>query len=215
MVPGIVARDESCRFILRLIPRINRRLILGHNTRHNTRGQADAIFYPNNTVGGDVDSFFKFDASRVPGVSTTKHLTSHNCDRRFVIMRCEEEIGMTIVTKNIFQIGGFVLILTVVAGRKMGRFVIAGIALLLVSRIRMIFARILITGRRIAKDCRAFSVRYQGLTRWADRNAATIAASGIAAYIRVIYKQPACVIRVIRITLNKDAAATQSKRDMQ
>ena len=118
---------------------------------------------------------------------------------------------MTIVTKNIFQIGGFVLILTVVAGRKMGRFVIAGIALLLVSRIRMIFARILITGRRIAKDCRAFSVRYQGLTRWADRNAATIAASGIAAYIRVIYKQPACVIRVIRITLNKDAAATPVK----
>ena len=186
---------------------MNRRLIPDRNTRHNTRGQADAIFYPNSTVGGDVDSFFKFDASRVPGVSTAKHLTSHNCDRRIVIMRCEEEIGMTIVTKKRFHIGGIVLILTVAAFRKMGRFVIAGIALLLVSRIRMIFARKLIIGRLIAKDCRAFSVRYQGLTRWADRNAATIAASGIAAYIRVVYKQPACVIRVFRITLNKDAAA--------
>lgn len=54
-------------------------------------------------------------------------------------MRCEEEIGMTIVTKKRFHIGGIVLILTVAAFRKMGRFVIAGIALLLVSRIRMIF----------------------------------------------------------------------------
>lgn len=128
-------------------------------------------------------------------------------------MRCEEEIGMTIVTKNRFQIGGIVLILTVAAFRKMGRFVIAGIALLLVSRIRMIFAKKLIIGRLIAKDCRAFSVRYQGLTRWADRNAATIAASGIAAYIRVVYKQPACVNRVVRITLNKDAAAMLAPGD--
>ena len=99
MVPGIVARDESCRFILRIIPRFNRRLIPGRNTRHNTRGQADAIFYPNSTVGGDVDSFFKFDASRVPSVSTTKHLTGYHCVRRIVTPRCEEEIGMTVLAE--------------------------------------------------------------------------------------------------------------------
>ena len=111
MVPGIVARDESCRFILRIIPRLNRRLILGHNTRHNTRGQADAIFYPNSTVGGDVDSFFKFDASRVPGVSTTKHLTGYHCDRRCVIPRCEEEIGMTVLAEIVRVVCIYIFIL--------------------------------------------------------------------------------------------------------
>ena len=97
MVPGIVARDESCRFILRTIPRINRRLI----PVLNTRGQADAIFYPNSTVDGNGDSFFKFDASRVPGVSTAKHLTGYHCDRRIVTPRCEEEIGMTVLAKHL------------------------------------------------------------------------------------------------------------------
>lgn len=53
------------------------------------------FFYPNSTVGGDGDSFFKFDASRVLGVSTAEHLTGYHCDRRCVIPRCEEEIGMT------------------------------------------------------------------------------------------------------------------------
>lgn len=54
--------------------------------------------------------------------------------------------------------------------------------------IRMIIAIMLISGRQIAKDCRALSVRYQRLARRADCNATAIAASGIAAYIGVIDK---------------------------
>jgi hypothetical protein len=65
----------------------------------------------NITVGGNGDSFFKFDASRVPGVSTAKHLTSHNCNRLIVIMRCEEEIGMTAIAKHLRSVCLFILIL--------------------------------------------------------------------------------------------------------
>ena len=89
----------------------------------------------------------------------------------------------------------------------MGRIVITGIMLCIV----IIFPTRLISGRRITKDCRALSVRYQRLARRADCNATAIAASGIAAYIRVVYKQPACVRRGIRIALDEDAASAPVK----
>ena len=50
------------------------------------------------------------------------------------------------------------------------------------------FEFLLSAGRQIAKDCRALSVRYQRLARGADCYAAAIAASGIAANVRVVYK---------------------------
>ena len=121
--------------------------------------------------------------------------------------RCEEEIGMTTVTKNMFAvfidrvIGVLVLSLLVAAARKMR-----------VTIIVIFIVRISVLSVSVAKDCRAFSVRYQRLARRADCNATTIATSGIAAYIRAVYKEPAsirCV--VIRIALNEDAASAPVK----
>ena len=82
-------------------------------------------------------------------------------------------------------------------------------------RVTIIVFTIVIIGASsvsVAKDCRAFGVRYQRLARRADCNATTIATSGIAAYIRAVYKEPAsirCV--VIRIALNEDAASAPVK----
>ena len=50
------------------------------------------------------------------------------------------------------------------------------------------FETLIIASRRIAKDCRALFVRYQRLARGADCYAAAIAASGIAANVRFVYK---------------------------
>ena len=58
----------------------------------------------------------------------------------------------------------------------------------IVKMARMVIAIMLFSGRRIAKDCRALSVRYQRLARRANRNATTVATGCIAAYIGAIDK---------------------------
>ena len=92
---------------------------------------------------------------------------------------------MTTVAKNMVAvsidrvIGVLVFCLTVATARKMGVTIIV---------IVFTIVRIGASSVSVAKDRRAFGVRYQRLARRADCNATTIATSGIGTYIGAIDK---------------------------
>ena len=117
MVPGIVARDESCRSI----PCTSRRVILGANAR----GQTDAVIDPHATIGGNfINDVIKLFASRVLGVPIAEHLADY-CRDWFFVARCgKEEIRMTVFAKDLRTIRFEILIFTVATFGKMGRTVI-------------------------------------------------------------------------------------------